>query len=92
MKTLRSILTALLWSLACQLAWAVDLATGQGVSFAQTSYSDDPTRANTPIGVMAVDLNVLRNSTGISSGDINLATATGWVVRNLPVFAENVYP
>lgn len=36
----------------------------------------------------SVDLNELRNSADIASKYLNLATATGGVVRKLPVFAE----
>jgi hypothetical protein len=73
-------------------AWAVDLGTGNGVRFSQISYADVPSLANTPVGWMEVDLNLLRNSTGVASGFLNVSTASGWVARNVPVLAETVYP
>jgi len=91
MKALRSFLALLALSL-WQFAWAVDVAPGQGVTFVQVGYADDPTSTYTPIGVIQVDLNRLRNVTGIATGYLNLATSKGWVVRNLPVFPESSYP
>lgn len=86
------ILAVLAFSLASGSLWGLDLAPGQGVSFTQVSYPGVTGGSNTSIGVIEVDLNVLRNKTGLLAGYLNVATAKGWVVRNLPVIAENLYP
>lgn len=46
----------------------------------------------TSIGTLRIDLNRLRQSSGLASGYINVSTAQGWVVRNLPVLAEDRFP
>lgn len=88
----RRILPAFLLALCVLPATAADLAPGAGVTFYQISYGGTPSIANTPVGWMEVDLNALRSATGITSGYLNVATPRGWVVRNLPVIAESVYP
>ncbi|OGA19724.1 MAG: hypothetical protein A3H32_20190 [Betaproteobacteria bacterium RIFCSPLOWO2_02_FULL_63_19] len=86
------ILVVLAFSLASISLWALDLTPGQGAVFTQVSYPDISGGANTSIGMIRLDLNTLRNQTGMLSGYVNVATDKGWVVRNVPVFAENVYP
>lgn len=86
------ILVVLAFSLASGSLWGLDLTPGKGVVFTQISYPNISGGANTSIGMIQVDLNVLRNQTGMLAGYVNVATAKGWVVRNLPVFAESVYP
>lgn len=89
MPTLRKLLSALVLVLWWPLAAAVDLGTSSGVKFFQIGYTTTP---YTGIGWIRVDANQLRRSTGIGSGYINVATAAGWVVRNVPVAAEDVFP
>lgn len=89
---LRRCLFLLIFFLVINPLWALDMSPGQGVSFSQVSYPGVSGGSNTSIGIIEVDLNLLRNSTGIATGYLNLTTAQGWVVRNLPVFAENIYP
>ena len=86
------IVFVLVFLLASGSLWALDLAPGQGVAFTQVGYPDISGATNTAVGRIEVDLNVLRNQTGILSGYLNVETDNGWVVRNLPVFAENLYP
>lgn len=43
-------------------------------------------------GLVEIDAIRLRSRTGISSGYLNVATARGWVVRNVPVESDTSYP
>jgi hypothetical protein len=90
MKKLRALLFVFaLFGLFMPLAQAVDVTAANGIKVSQISYPGAPF---TKIGWLQVDLNQLRSSTGIASGFINVATSTGWVVRDLPVPAEEDYP
>jgi len=71
---------------------SVPLNPSQGVTFFQLSYPDVTGGLNTSKGMIEVDLNALRSRTGIVSGYLNVATAAGWVVRNLPLPVESGYP
>lgn len=89
---LRRILFLLLFSLAVNPLAALDMSSGQGVSLSQVSYPGVSGGTNTAIGMIEVDLNLLRKTTSMTSGYLNMATSAGWVVRNLPVLAEAAYP
>jgi hypothetical protein len=84
-------------ALTTVLAWpgahALTIGPGQGVRFFQHDHvSAAQTVNNTGIGSVVVDLNQLRKRSGLASGFVNVSTSKGWVVRNLPVLAEEVYP
>ena len=83
----------LTWLSAAMAAQAVGVGPGQGVRFMQQSHAHaGGIDANTAIGTVAVDTYRLRDSFGLASGYVNVATSRGWVVRNLPVLAESTYP
>lgn len=64
---------------------------GHGVTFEQIDYAfDDLVLAYSSVGQLTVAVAALREATGINTGFLNVVTPLGWVVQNLPVFAE--YP
>jgi hypothetical protein len=64
---------------------------GHGVTFEQVDYAfDDAILAYSAVGRLTVEVAALRAATGIVTGFVNVGTPLGWVVQNLPVFAE--YP
>lgn len=78
---------------ACLPVHALSVGPGQGVRFLQQDYvTATALVSNTELGTVELDLNQLRKTTGMASGYLNVATNKGWVVKNLPVLAENVYP
>lgn len=65
--------------------------TGNGVQLKQVRYNfDTPQISNT--GLLEADLISVRESTGMSSGYINMTIGSDWVVRNMIVPTENIYP
>jgi hypothetical protein len=91
-KTTGRIIVAALFLFTAFASVAASLAPGQGVTFSQVSYAEVQDGANTATGMIAVDLNQLRQSTGMTSGYLNAATSNGWVVRNLPLLLDSQYP
>ncbi len=64
---------------------------GHGVTFEQVDYAfDEAILAYSAVGRLTVEVAALRSATGIVTGFVNVGTPLGWVVQNLPVFAE--YP
>ncbi|WP_395700024.1 hypothetical protein [Aquabacterium sp.] len=65
----------------------------QGVRFYQQDFvTATTTQNNIDTGVFEVNVIQLRQSTGLASGYLNVTTSAGWVVRNLAVPPEEVYP
>ncbi|MGC1119938.1 MAG: hypothetical protein WBA22_02490 [Candidatus Methanofastidiosia archaeon] len=48
-------------------------------------------RINSPYGLATVDSEALEDSTGISSGYLNVQTNDGWVIRNMPIEKSSAY-
>lgn len=77
------------------MVWAdTVISPGMGVDFEQVDYSFPGATGDGPSGTGQVDLNIsqLGGSTGMSSGYVNITTASGWVTQNLPVFSGFAYP
>ncbi len=91
---MKSITFALLLLLATGNSFAVSVAVapGDGVEFSQVDYPYDSPRLNSETGLILVDLPTLRSAAGMDSGFLNVNSAGGWVVRNLPVFGPLDYP
>ncbi|MFZ5775348.1 MAG: hypothetical protein ACOY3Z_07680 [Thermodesulfobacteriota bacterium] len=95
MKTRIRVSVAFLWAVAFAPlpGLAQNISATDGVSLSQVSYPDLTGATNTAIGLMEVDLNQLRQSTGASQGYVNAMDASGvWIVKNLPVLTEDEYP
>lgn len=77
-------------SATCPDALALTIVAGQGVSFKQVDFAfpGGAAAANTPYGLVVVDYEQLRASTGITGGFLNVITPTGWRVFNLPIRPE----
>lgn len=73
-------------------AQVIPLGPEHGISLHQLNYPGLQNGAHTATGAIDIDLLRLRQSTGLESGYFNLATATGWVVRNIPIPSEAAYP
>lgn len=74
-------------------AWAAMVPPGPSLSFFQEDHVlSNGSVTRTSIGNLTLDLNRLRQASGLKSGYINVATAQGWVVRNLPVLTSDRYP
>jgi len=72
---------------------AVKVLPGEGVSLNQVNFTwVGATWLNSDTGQVDVNIAILRASTGMSSGFINIFTSLGWVVQNLPVFSGFPYP
>ncbi len=75
----------------CVSQGGIVVAPGQGVTFAQVSYSfADAREANSSTG--QVDINVPQLTTTMTSGYVNVLTNAGWVAQNVPIvpgFASN---
>ena len=72
---------------------AVPIAPGQGVSFAQIDWTFPGAEFfDSPYGQFAADFDQLAAHTGLTAGYLNVFTAQGWVVRNMPVFEDWSYP
>lgn len=72
---------------------AASLAPGQGVRLLQQEFNTATgMRRDTRTGFVEVDLPRLRQSTGLAAGYLNMATPQGWLVRNVPLPAEDSYP
>jgi len=69
------------------------ISAGQGVTFNQIDFTwAGAATSNSSIGQVNVDVASLRAATGIQEGFLNMTTSFGWVVQNLPVFADFTYP
>lgn len=84
----------LIWLFASSVATAASVAVGpgQGVMFYQLTYPGVAGATDVATGRVEVDLNQLRLASGMETGYLNVATAAGWVVRNLPLPTEASYP
>ncbi len=84
---------ALLLLLSSIPAPAAPVAAADGVRFYQQDFvTATATQKNIDTGVFEVNVIKLRQTTGLASGYLNVMTSAGWVVRNLAVPAEEVYP
>jgi hypothetical protein len=74
-----------------------------GVTFSQVSFTfvggeGDSARAsvdqvaNSDTGELRIDLAAVRAATGLDSGFLNVRTAQGWVVQNVPLLAGLGFP
>ncbi len=85
-------LTSLL-ALAPPGAMAATVAPGAAIRIYQQDFvAATSTFRSTTTGIFQVDLVRLRKQSGLAAGYVNVMTSKGWVVRNLPVLAESVYP
>ena len=75
------------------VCWSANIAPGQGIDFSQVTWSFPGASGDGPSGTGQVDVNLsqLIASSGISSGFINITTASGWVTQNLPVLPGFTY-
>jgi hypothetical protein len=74
-------------------AGAMPVGETQGVRLQQLDFKlRTITVASSSTGRVEIDAIRLRRSTGIGSGYLNVATARGWVVRNVPIAAETSDP
>lgn len=74
-------------------AWAAAVAPGTSLRFFQEDHVlGSGATVRTSIGMLSLDVNRLRQASGLKSGYVNVATAQGWMVRNLPVLASERYP
>lgn len=89
----RIAILALVFSGGQGLAPAATVAPGPTLRFFQEDHVlASGATARTAIGTLRVDLVRLRQSSGLASGFINVATPQGWVVRNLAVLPEDRFP
>jgi len=78
--------------LCCGAAQPMPVNPGEGVRFQQQDHVlPSGTVPATPIGTVEIDTVRLRQAKGQALGFINVATAAGWVVRNVPVLPEDFY-
>ena len=85
-------LTVLAAVLAAVPAGAVPVSSGQGVQFAQIDWTYPGAEFfDSHYGQFTADFDQLAAYTGLTSGYLNVATSEGWVVRNMPVFADWSY-
>lgn len=69
------------------------IAPGQGVSLSQVDFTwPNAQTLNSNTGWVHVDVATLRAMTGMPSGYINITSSFGWIVQNLPIFADFDYP
>lgn len=93
----QSILRPAAWMVALAAlsapADAVLVGQAQGVRLQQLDFRlRTITAPNSSTGLVEIDTIRLRNSTGMASGYLNVSTARGWVVRNVPIAADMSYP
>jgi hypothetical protein len=62
----------------------------QGLHFNKVNYLNDG--FGTETGRLDVDVNTLKESTGIDAGYINVVLDDSWVIKNLPVLEDFPYP
>jgi hypothetical protein len=87
------LLLTVVMTLALPDVHAISIGEAEGVKILQTSHVVGAmTIENTSSGSLELNLNRLRSVIGSSPGYINMTTNRGWVVRNLPVLAEEGYP
>ena len=95
---------ALTFPVSACAAESVQMQPEMGVTFTRVNYtfadteaSDSDTRETTSqelnlhTGEIVVDFAAVRAATGLDAGFLNVATAEGWVVRNLPIYAAFAY-
>lgn len=74
------------------LASAVQVSPGQGLSFNQVDYTfTGATALNSDTGEIVIDAATLQAATSTPSGYVNVSTAQGWVVQNVPVLHDYPY-
>ncbi|ACB75099.1 hypothetical protein Oter_1815 [Opitutus terrae PB90-1] len=67
-------------------AEAVTISSEEGLQFSQLDLTfTGAAQSNSSYGLAAVDIAALTTATGLSSGYLNISSASGWVVRNMPV-------
>lgn len=85
--------TGLAFGLTAALAAAAPVAPGDVLRFRQQDHrTDSGVVAASAIGRVEIDVLRLRQRSGLPSGYLNVATAQGWVVRNVPVPPVEAYP
>ena len=62
------------------------MSEDQGLHFGKVNYLHE--RLDSETGRLDIDVNALKESTGMDSGYINVAIDDSWVVKNLPVLAD----
>jgi hypothetical protein len=85
----------ILWFLVClpPPGQAEMINAGMGVSFDQLSFTfPSLTAYDSQYGQVYVDYAKLASSTNLSSGFVNVRTAAGWVVQNVPVSISSGIP
>lgn len=74
-------------------AGAMPVGEAQGVRIQQVDFRLRTIAVpSSSTGLVEIDTIRLRSSTGLASGYLNVSTARGWVVRNVPVAADMSYP
>lgn len=69
------------------------ISPGQGLSLYQLDLTyPQAEQLNSPYGLAVVHIDSLLTATGMPGGFVNMATDSGWVVRNLPVDTASGYP
>jgi len=67
-------------------AHAAQVVPGQGVTFHQIDFTfATASQPASSYGMLIVDFAAVASATGVADGYLNVATANGWVVRNVPV-------
>ena len=77
------------------LAQSIALNTQHGIEFSQLQFATpagSPTVQTSDTGLFGVDLIRLRESTGKTNGYVNVSAGGNWIVRNLKVEEESVFP
>ncbi|MGD2247299.1 MAG: hypothetical protein PVF58_02760 [Candidatus Methanofastidiosia archaeon] len=70
-----------------------EIHPGEGLEFFQLDLTfTDAEQMDSPYGLAVVDYTVLFESTGISSGYLNVITDVGWVIRNTLIDPSSEYP
>lgn len=70
----------------------VTVLPGQGVSFSQVDFTWQGAQTlNSNTGQIDVTIDSLKAATDLDSGFINASSSEGWIIQNLPVFAEYPY-
>lgn len=87
---LRVLIALAAWSSA---AFAAPVFDGEGVTFNQVDFAyTDASQSNSRWGTVNVDIGAVTAATGVSSGYLNVRSALGWVVQNMPVDPSSGYP
>ena len=80
-------------TLSVSTSHATTINPTDGLIFSQIDLAyRNAVQANSSYGLAAVDIGLMTTNTSISLGYLNIVTAAGWVVRNMPIDISSGYP